>query len=152
MENNFLIHCKITKNILNDMREIIEVSRKSAYQAVNVALVYRNWLIGKRITQEELNNKTRAQYGLEIIKQLSESLTKEYGKGFTKSNLYSFYSFYKLFPNIFQTVFGKSDFILSWSHYFTLLRVKDSQARNWYAKESSQQNWAVRTLLKGTAK
>ena len=146
MDNNILAEYKKTNNILNDVREIIEVSRKNAYQAINVALVSRNWLLGKRIAEEEMNNKSRAEYGMEIIKQLSEDLTKEYGKGFTKSNLYSFYSFYKLFPDIFQTVFGKSSNILSWSHYFTLIRVKDSNARQWYAKEAFEQNWAVRTL------
>lgn len=51
-----------------------------------------------------------------------------------------------MFPNIFQTVFGKSSNILSWSHYFTLVRVKDSTARQWYANETAEQNWSVRTL------
>ncbi len=149
MNNKIFAEYKKTKNILNDMREIIEISRKNAYQAINVALVRRNWLLGKRIAEEEMNNKSRAEYGMEIIKQLSEDLTKEYGKGFTKSNLYSFYSFYKLFPEIFHTVCGKSEIsekFLSWSHYRTLIAVKDSTARQWYANETAEQNWSVRTL------
>jgi len=51
-----------------------------------------------------------------------------------------------MFPNIFQTLFGKSSNILSWSHYFTLIRVKDSTARQWYTNETAEQNWSVRTL------
>ena len=133
-------------DILQDMCGIIESSRKAAYQAVNTALVQRNWLLGLRIASEELQGEKRAEYGTEVIKKLSKELTKEYGKGYAKSNLYSFYSFYKTFPNIFQTVSGKSMTLLSWSHYQTLLQVKDIEAREWYAKEATEQTWSVRTL------
>ena len=147
MDNkSLLIEYKNTSDILTDMRGIIETARQNAYNAVNVALVKRNWLLGRRIAEEELNGGSRAEYGLEIIKTLSKELTDEYGKGFAKTNLYSFYSFYKAFPNIFQTASGKSLPLLSWSHYQTLLRVKDDTARAWYAKEAADQTWAVRTL------
>ena len=69
---------------------IIEVSQKEAYRAVNTILSQKNWLIGYRIAEEELVGKERAEYGLEIIKKLSKDLTKKYGRGFTKTNLYSF--------------------------------------------------------------
>ena len=101
---------------MKDVRNIIDIARESAYQAVNIALVRRNWLLGKRISEEELKNDNRAEYGMEVIKRLSKALTDEYGKGFAKSNLYSFYSFYKTFPEIFQTLSGKSEKLLSWSH------------------------------------
>lgn len=147
MDNkSLLIEFANTSDILQDMRGIIETARESAYHAVNVALVKRNWLLGRRIADEELNGGSRAEYGLEIIKTLSKELTDEYGKGFAKTNLYSFYSFYKAFPDIFQTASGKSLPLLSWSHYQTLLRVKDDTARTWYAKEAAEQTWAVRTL------
>lgn len=133
-------------DILNDVRGIINIARESAYQAVNIALVKRNWLLGKRISEEEIKNDGRAEYGMEIIKKLSKVLTDEYGKGFTKSNLYSFYAFYKTFPEIFHSASGKSERLLSWTHYRTLLQVKDPVARAWYAKEAAEQTWAVRTL------
>lgn len=133
-------------DILKDMCGIIESSRKAAYQAVNTALVQRNWLIGYRIAEEELQGEDRAEYGANIIKRLAKELTAEYGKGYAKSNLYSFYSFYKTFPNIFQTLSGKSVPLLSWSHYQTLLQVKDIEAREWYVKEATEQTWSVRTL------
>ncbi|MBO5192179.1 MAG: DUF1016 family protein [Bacteroides sp.] len=133
-------------DILKDMCGIIESSRKAAYQAVNTALVQRNWLIGYRISEEELQGETRAEYGQEVIKNISKELTSMYGKGYAKSNLYSFYSFYKTFPNIFQTLSGKSMPLLSWSHYQTLLQVKDAEAREWYEKEATEQIWSVRTL------
>lgn len=135
-----------TDNILNDMRGIIDSTRNTAYQAVNAALLRRNWLIGYRIAEEELNGEKRAEYGAAIIKKLAESLTNEYGKGFTKTNLYSFYSFYIMYPNIFHATSGKSAHMLSWTHYRVLLQVEDPQARDWYEKEAAEQVWSVRML------
>lgn len=93
-----------------------------------------------------MQGEERAKYGAEIIKKLSKELSAEYGKGFTKSNLYSFYSFYKTYPEIFQTLSGKSQGLLSWSHYAVLLQVNDEKARAWYEKEATEQTWSVRTL------
>lgn len=133
-----------TDNILQDMCGIIESSRKAAYQAVNTSLVQRNWLIGYRIAEEELQGEGRAEYGTHVIKKLARELTAEYGKGFNKSNLYSFYSFYKKYPNIFHSSSGK--LLLSWTHYRTLLQVNDNVARDWYEKEALEQTWSVQTL------
>lgn len=128
-QNNFMNDFVKSDDILNDMRGIIETSQRVAYQAVNTTLVQKNWLLGYRIASEEMQGEERAKYGAEIIKQLSKELSAEYGKGFTKSNLYSFYSFYKTYPEIFQTVSGKSQELLSWSHYTILLQVKDEKTR-----------------------
>ena len=145
-QNSFMDNFVKTDDILNDMCGIIESSQKAAYQAVNIALVQRNWLIGYRIAEEELRGQDRSEYGLNVIKTLSKNLTEKYGKGFTKTNLYSFYSFYRFFPEIFHSPSGKSKIYLSWTHYRTLLQVKDSEARNWYEKEAIEQTWSVRTL------
>ena len=141
-----LITFEKTDDILQDMRGIIDSSRDAAYRAVNVTLIRRNWLIGYRISEEELSGENRAEYGASVIARLSKELSKEYGKGFTKTNLYSFYSFYKTYPQIFQTPSGKSQPSLTWSHYAVLLQVPDSTAREWYAKEANEQMWSVRTL------
>jgi len=134
------------------MQELIETTQKAAHSAVNTMLVQRNWLIGYRIAQEEIGDADRTQnYGLNIIKNLSERLTSAYGKGFTKTNLYSFYSFYKTFPNIFHTPCGKSLPLLSWSHYRTLVQVHDPVAREWYEKEALEQTWSVKTLQRNIA-
>ena len=98
------------------------------------------------IASEELQGEDRAKYGAEIIKKLAKELSVEYGRGYTKSNPYSFYSFYKTYPEIFQTSSGKSVGLLSWSHYAALLQVKDEKARDWYEKEAVEQTWSVRTL------
>lgn len=102
-QNDVMSNFTKTDDIMNDMRKIIESSQKTAYQAVNTILVQRNWLIGYRIASEELKGEDRADYGAEVIKKLSSELTKEFGKGYTKSSLYSFYAFYKAYPEIFET-------------------------------------------------
>lgn len=107
-QNNFMDNFVKTDDILKDMCGIIESSQKAAYRAVNTTLIQRNWLLGYRIASEELQGEDRAKYGAEIIKKLAKELSAEYGKGYTKSNLYSFYSFYKTYPEIFQTPSGKS--------------------------------------------
>lgn len=118
----------------------------AVYRSVNTILSQRNWLIGYRIAEEELAGEEREEYGAEVIKKLSRELTKRYGKGYTKTNLYSFYRFYKCFSEIFHSVSGKSAFKLSWTHYRILLQVHDETARKWYEKEAYEQTWSVRTL------
>lgn len=145
-ENLDLIEYHKTSDVLKDTEQIIDSASNKAYLAVNVLLVRRNYLIGKRIADEEFSQNGRAEYGLEVIKSLAKSLTEKYGKGFTKTNLYNFYSFYKMFPDIFHTVSGKSSQLLTWSHYRTLLQVNDAKARNWYANEAFSESWSVRTL------
>lgn len=145
-QNSFMDNFVKTDDILKDMCGIIESSQKAAYRAVNTTLIQRNWLLGYRIASEELQGEDRAKYGAEIIKKLAKELSVEYGRGYTKSNLYSFYSFYKTYPEIFQTSSGKSVGLLSWSHYAALLQVKDEKARDWYEKEVVEQTWSVRTL------
>ncbi|MCD8048800.1 MAG: PDDEXK nuclease domain-containing protein [Clostridia bacterium] len=149
--NNIMNDFVKTDDILKDMCGIIESAQKSAYQAVNTLLVRRNWLLGFRIASEEMQGENRAEYGAEVIKKLSKELTAEFGKGFTKSNLYNFYSFYKAYPEIFQTVSGKSAGLLSWSHYAILLQVKDENARAWYEKEAASEGWSVRTLQRNVS-
>lgn len=146
VNNSVMKNYKKSDNIISDMQSIIDASQSQALQAVNTALVQRNWLIGYRIAEEELNGSERAEYGVSVIKELSKELTKIYGKGFTKTNLYSFYSFYRCFPEIFHAPSGKSIGMLSWTHYRCLIQVKDETARKWYEKEAYEQTWSARTL------
>ena len=142
-QNMLMKYFSKTDDIEKDMRKIIESSRDTAYRAVNTILVQRNWLIGHRIAEEDFLGADRAEYGANIIAKLSKTLTAEYGKGFTKTNLYNFYSFYREYPEIFQTVSEKSTKFLSWSHYAVLLQFKDPKARAWYEKEAIEQNCAL---------
>ena len=96
--------------------------------------------------EEERKGSERAEYGAALIKMLSKKLTEAFGKGFTKTNLYSFAKFYECFPDIFHSVSGKSDSLLSWTHYRIVLQELDADARRWYVNEALAQNWSVRTL------
>ena len=145
-KSSSIIKYSKTDNVLKDICSIINSARDYAFQSVNLALVERNWLIGYRIAEEELKGEDRADYGTEVIKKLSKELTKEYGKGFDRSNLYYFLKFYKNFPGIVDAVSRQSRALLSWSHYRTLLQVLDKEAREWYEKEALEQTWSTRTL------
>lgn len=114
-------------------------------------IVQRNWLIGYRIAVEELGEDNRAEYGMQVIKNLSKELTKLYGKGFDKSTLYRCYRFYKAFLEIVATLWKQSETVLSWSHYRILIQVEDPVARDWYAAETAKQTWSVRTLQRNVS-
>lgn len=106
----------------------------------------RNWLLGYRIAQEELKGEERSEYGKGIIKKLADELTASYGRGFDFGSLYKYCRFYKLYPEILDSVSPKSGTLLSWTHYRVLLQVEDKTARDWYTKEADNQTWSVRTL------
>ena len=148
---NSLIEFTKTDDIVSDMKHIIETSQKNAYQAINTALVYRNWLMGYRISEEILKGDKRAEYGGQVIKKISKELTRIYGKGFTKTNLYSFYKFYTMFPEIFHSLRGKFNSFLSRTHYRVLIQVEDKNAREWYAREAFMETWSVRTLQRNVS-
>lgn len=137
---------KSYNGLLDDAKQIIETSRQQAYSSINVLMVRRNWYLGKRIVEEELHGESRAEYGAQVIKRLSDDLTQYYGKGFDFSTLYKFAKFYKYFPNILDSLSPKFKGLLSWTHYRILLQVDDKTARDWYAKEAFEQSWGVRTL------
>ncbi len=145
-QNSIMSRFVKTDDIFKDMCGIIESSQKAAYQAVNVALIQRNWLLGYRIAEEEYGGEERSEYGLQIIKKLSKELTRLYGKGYDRSNLYFYLKFYKAFPEIVDSVSRQSKQLLSWTHYRVLLQVTDEIARAWYEKEAANQTWSVRTL------
>lgn len=144
MSDRSVIQYVNSNDLLSDAKVIIESAQKTAFAAVNVALVNRNWLLGKRIADEELKGEGRAEYGAEIIKNLAKNLTKTYGKGFTQRNLYNCEKFYEMYPEILQSLTAKS--ILSWTHYTVLMQVSDPVARQWYEKEALGEMWSVRTL------
>ena len=135
-----------TQNLLVDTSTIIESAMNVAYRSVNMVLVKRNWLLGKRIAEEQLGNQTREElYGKSVIENLAQQLTTEYGSGFDFSSLYKYVRFYQCFPNILDAESPKS-FLLTWTHYRTLLQVDDSVARDWYANEAAKEVWSVKTL------
>ena len=129
------------EKLYSDIKHIIEEGKNNAYRAVNFVMVQTYWYIGKLIVETEQSGKQKAEYGEELIKQLSKRLTVEYGKGFTETNLKYMRQFY--------TVFKKSHALrdqLSWTHYRLLLKVEREDARKFYMQEAIECNWSTRTL------
>lgn len=104
-------------------------------------MVQTYWEIGRLIVEDEQQGNTRAEFGKGVLKSLSTELTKEFGKGFDASNLRHMRQFYLKFP-ICDAVRHE----LSWTHYRTLLRLKNEQARQWYINEAITQSWSARAL------
>lgn len=139
-----------TDDVLKDSRQIIDAAQKKAYQTVNILLVERNWLLGKRISEEFMSGSGQDRYGKQIIADLSKKLTKLYGKGFDRVSIYRYVKFFQTFPEIVSTLSTQSS-SLSWSHYSILIQVRDTEARRWYEREACEQGWSVRTLQRNVS-
>ena len=151
---------------------LIEESRKRVATAVNIAEVYTKYEIGRYIVEDEQEGKARAAYGKQVLPILSQKLTDKFGSGWSLETLKSARKFYSVYAPqaIRSTTLTKSDketgktnlvnsvdqiqiapakphkFVLSWSHYLVLMRIKDDGARSFYEVECAKQNWAVRWL------
>lgn len=136
-----LLNIKETTDYINDISNILHAARKYVASSVNTAMVQAYWLIGKRIVMQEQNGNDRAEYGKQIIENISVALTNEFGKGFGKSNLWSFKQFYLTFP-ILHSLRGE----LSWTHYRLLIRVEEEKARTFYLNEAAENGWSSRQL------
>lgn len=126
--------------LASQVAQIIREARQTAYRAVNFTMVLAYWNIGKLIVEDELHWE-RADYGKAVLRNLSQRLTKEFGKGFDESNLRYMRLFYKTFP-ICDTLRHE----LSWSHYRRLISVENSDARMWYMNEAADSVWSTRQL------
>ncbi|MGK4198302.1 PDDEXK nuclease domain-containing protein [Fusobacterium sp. HC1336] len=131
------------KDIFVDIKNIIEVSKKKIVSSINSTITTTYFLIGKRIVEEEQGGVERAEYGKNLIKNLSKKLTENYGKGFSERNLEQMRKFYLTY-SISQTV--SAEFKLSYSHYLTLMRINDIEERNFYEIEAINNSWSLREL------
>lgn len=130
-----------TEIVVSEIKELLNQSRKNVAKQVNYEILATYWKIGEVIVKYEQNEQIRAAYGEKTLIQLSKRLTKELGRGFSRSNLQNMRLFYMQYP-ICQTVSGK----LSWSHYCELLTVSDVDKREFYEKECIDSKWSVREL------
>nr|WP_233174426.1 PDDEXK nuclease domain-containing protein [Elizabethkingia sp. ASV34] len=120
---------------------MLRKGRDQATQSVNTILVQTYWLVGKHIVEFEQGGKEKAEYGSFLFEQLSKDLTKLYGKGFSRSNLLYMRKLYLTFPKS-ETLSN----VLSWSHYFEILRLDNDLEINFYKKQTEKENWSVREL------
>lgn len=127
--------------VVGQIKSILYKARSNVVSQVNGELLKAYWNIGRIVCEYEQSTPERADYGKQIMKNLSKELTREFGKGFSVSNLQFMRRFYLTY-SIQQTVSVK----LGWSHYCELLTITDSDKRSFYEKEAINANWSVREL------
>ncbi len=148
----------IRNDFFNDIYKLLEDARKNVKKAVNLAMVYSYFEVGRKIVEEEQKGENRAKYGHYVMKELSEYLTKNFGKGFSVTNLKQMRQFYCVyaqdqigqtlsdqFKNLPTTSTGRK-FYLSWSHYLKLMRIENVEERHFYEIEAVKNNWSLSEL------
>lgn len=156
-------------DLFRKSKEIVQAAREITGTVANLTTVISNFEIGRYLVEEEQKGESRAKYGKRILDELSEFLTYEFGKGFSRTNVASMRKFYLVYKdraeqfkylntnNVFSLVpivqtasaqleDKKIPFQLSWSHYQVLMRIENADERNFYEKEAILSNWDVRTL------
>ena len=128
------------KVIFEEVKKVLQEARNKVYKTANNAMVEAYWNIGRIIVEKQSGNE-KAEYGAALLKNLSKEMTKEFGKGFTLTNLKYMRQFYLTFPKSHAL----SD-QLSWTHYRLLMRVENENARNFYIEEAIKSNWSTRQL------
>ena len=112
--------------LYEDISKILVAARQKVYSSINSEMVMAYWRIGKRIIEEEQSGEKRAEYGTFLIKQVSERLSKEFGKGFSVANVWNFRQFYLTFPEDGNLYAVRRE--LSWTHYRSIMRVDNPDA------------------------
>ncbi len=148
----------INPSFLENVSEVLAQARKNAKTAVNLAMVYAYYEIGRMIIEEEQHGQNRAAYGKQILQELSKYLSEKYGKGYSAENLKLMRRFYNVYlhDQIGETVFTQFEnlpavstgrkFYLSWSHYLKLMRIDNIDERHFYEIESVKNNWSLTEL------
>ncbi|KAF5037121.1 putative nuclease YhcG [anaerobic digester metagenome] len=129
--------------ILGKVIGLLNKARTEIVSNVNKTMVYTYYEIGRIIVEEEQKGKGRAEYGLQLVEELSQKLSKEFGKGFSSTNIKQMRSFYNIYSKG-QT--ASDEFNLSWSHYLKLMRIDDDNERKFYEIEAYKNNWSLREL------
>lgn len=131
-------------DIIADIKQIIEQARKQAYASINILMIQSNWLVGRRIVEEEQGGASKAEYGKALLKNLATELMPIYGNSYSARRLQDYRQFYLYFKDI--EIWHSRVPNLTWTHYRELLTVNDETARHWYMQEAAKEMWSVRTL------
>ena len=167
---------EISESNINSLFEkiasVIEEARRRASTAINLSEVYAKFNVGRYIVVDEQGGKERAAYGKQVLEQLSKKIEERFGEGWSVDTLKRCRKFYSIYstPAIGATVLHQLEtradfvnsgntvaqiqeacpeqhkFVLSWSHYLILMRIKDANVRSFYEIECAKQNWSIRWL------
>lgn len=130
----------VSKEFYDDIKKIINESRKNVRNYVNTTILIAYWNIGKKIVEFQ-GGEEKAKYGDKVISELSKQMTHDFGKGYDKSNLRHMRKFYLTFP-MWDAVRRE----LSWTHYRLLITIENPQIRGFYMEEAIKGNWSYRQL------
>ena len=152
-------------NVHSGIVNLLQAARVASVRSLNAVMTATYWEIGRRIVESEMRGEVRADYGEKLVEQLAIDLSRQFGRGFGKANLWQMRGFYRTWPekNILQTSSGESArsviasttpdiaalaarFPLPWSAYVRLLSVKNPEARAFYETEALRSGWSVRQL------
>jgi hypothetical protein len=140
-------------SLVAELSSLIKQGRRTAVRYVDTTLAVTYWLVGRRIVQYEQKGKARAEYGESTLYKLADDLTKKFGRGFSLPQLKNIRQFYLLYSGKSYTLSSQSDpekllarFPLKWSHYCELMRLDETEKREFYERECIEGNWSVRQL------
>ncbi len=161
----------IKKSLAERVIALIEGARQRVAQVANIAQVYTNYEIGRQIVEEEQGGKRRADYGKQVLIDLSQKLTARFGRGWSAENLRKMRTFFLMYSEIHSSVveidheeihnsvveiqdavnsansvYEIPKFTLGWSHYLLLMRIADPVERAFYEREATERNWSFRQL------
>ena len=128
---------------VSDIKKLIEQSKQQLAFAINSTMSLLYWQIGARVREEILKNK-RAEYGEQIVQSLSAQLTLEYGKGFSKRNVFNMIQFAERFPD--EKIVATLSRQLSWTHILALIPIEDELKREFYIQMCVHEKWSVRVF------
>ncbi|AZA76995.1 DUF1016 domain-containing protein [Chryseobacterium sp. G0186] len=131
------------QQLMTDLKELVDHTRGQVAAQVNSAMVVLYWKIGQRINEDILGNK-RAEYGKEVVVQISQQLTLEFGSSFSEKNIRKMMQFASVFDK-FEIV-ASAMRQLSWTHFLLLIPISQETKRNFYLEVCKIENWSVRTL------
>lgn len=132
---------KNNTKMIDEITTLINEVKSNLAKEINKSIIYAKWNVGRIIVSNENEFNNRLEYGKEVLKGLSDELTKHLGKGYSISNLKYMRVFYKAYPN-----YDELNEKLSWSHYIELMTIQDVDKRSFYEKECINCNWSVREL------
>lgn len=162
-EDNIIVSDINIESLCQNSIELIQYARQIAAKQVNLVQLMTYYSIGRWIVEEQQQGQSRAQYGKQVIKKLSEALTEQFGRGFSEDTLKNARKFYLTYKDrISETVFSlfaiqksetvfsffekETPFSLPWSHYLLLMRIKNLDERSFYEIEAAQAAWSIRVL------
>jgi predicted nuclease of restriction endonuclease-like (RecB) superfamily len=129
------------KELVKKISENYIKAKQRAFKAINNELSLSNWETGKYIVEFEQKGNIKAEYGKKLLDRLSKDLTSRHGTGFSRSNIVYMRLFYIKYPKGVT-----ASHLLSWSHYYELLKIKDDIEREFYEKQTIIENWSIREL------